>query len=219
MEPHWRRLLAEFGGRLAWRYRMGGMIPDWSSYSDPLNSVSRPVQMGALWFQVRQATGVRIDDRIWLEDPPASSYLPCVAVKAAGLQSPWAAERYLSMLREAVMTGRRNIARRKVLIELAEQLARTQPDRFDVDALTRDLDSPEALAAFRDDLSLAQYRNIGRFPTLTLQSSGGTGAIVVGYRPYEALLAALIGIAPTLTPNLGERESSDAVGSSAHNPV
>src|SRR3546814_17149873 len=30
LEPQWRRLLFTFGDRLYWRYRMGGMIPDWT---------------------------------------------------------------------------------------------------------------------------------------------------------------------------------------------
>ena len=200
MEPHWRRLLRNFGKQLAWRYRMGGMIPDWASYSDPLNSVSRPMQMGALWFEVQRTTGARLDDRIWLDDPPASSYLPCLAAKAAAMQSPQAADRYLLLLREAVMVRRKNIARRGVLLELAGQLAQQEPSHFDADALARDLDSPEALRAFSDDLAAARDRSIGRFPTLTIQSSSAAGLVVVGYRPYDSLLAALTRAAPELKP-------------------
>jgi hypothetical protein len=46
LEPHWRRLRDEFGAALACRYRMAAMIAGWDSYNDPLNTVSRPVQMG-----------------------------------------------------------------------------------------------------------------------------------------------------------------------------
>ena len=41
-EPVWRRLRYELGDQLAWRYRMGGMIPDWRHYADPLNDVASP---------------------------------------------------------------------------------------------------------------------------------------------------------------------------------
>ena len=34
-------------------------------------------------MQTRHVSGMPIDDRIWLEDPPSSSYLACLAVKAA----------------------------------------------------------------------------------------------------------------------------------------
>src|SRR5512143_835188 len=115
-EPQWRRLRFEGGDRLAWRYRMGGMIPDWSRYSDPVNAVSRPLQMAPQWFEVRHVTGMPIDERIWFEDPPASSHPACIAVKAAELQSSEAAELYLRRLREAVMLDRRNIARREILL-------------------------------------------------------------------------------------------------------
>jgi len=61
-EPHWRRLRAEFGAALDCRYRMAGMIADWGSYSDPLNSVSRPLQMGPIWREAQHLAGVLVDD-------------------------------------------------------------------------------------------------------------------------------------------------------------
>ena len=197
-EPHWRRLRAEFGVALDCRYRMAGMIADWGSYSDPLNSVSRPLQMGPIWREAQHLAGVAVDDRIWVEDPPASSYPACLAVKAAELQSADAADLYLRRLREAVMTQRCNIARREVLVELAEELAAAAPDRLDAERLGRDLDGQAARDALREDIKEARYRGIGRFPTLTLRPPGGTGILLVGYRPYEALLCALARIAPDL---------------------
>ena len=199
-EPHWRRLRDEFGGALDYRYRMGGMIADWSKYNDPLNAVSRPVQLGPLWREAQHTAGVPVDDRIWVEDPPASSYPACIAVKAAELQSLDAADLYLRRLREAVMTERRNIARREVLLELADQVAAAAPDRLDADRLRRDLDCEAPLEALRADIKEARYRGIGRFPTLTLRRRSGAGVVIVGYRPYDALLAALARIAPELEP-------------------
>jgi predicted DsbA family dithiol-disulfide isomerase len=200
-EPQWRRLRYEFDGRVTWSYRMGGMIPDWSSYSDPLNSVSRPMQMGPLWFQARHVSGMPIDDKVWVEDPPGSSYLPCVAVKAAGQQSARAAELYLRRLREAVMLHRRNVARREVLLAVAAELAADRPGELDAERFARDLDSPAALDAFRQDVQQAGYRQLGRFPTLTLRRPGAAdGLMLVGYRPYAALLAAVKRVAPELEP-------------------
>jgi hypothetical protein len=49
-EPQWRRLRYEYSGKIKWRYRMGGLLPDWSSFSDPMNDVSRPIQMGPFWY-------------------------------------------------------------------------------------------------------------------------------------------------------------------------
>ena len=199
-EPHWRRLRDAFGGALACRYRMAGMIADWDSYNDPLNAVSRPVQMGPIWRQAQHLSGVPVDDRIWVLDPPASSYPACLAVKAAELQSVEAADLYLRRLREAVMAQRRNIARREVLLEVADEAAAAAPDRLDAARLRHDLDSAPARDALREDIKEARYRGIGRFPTLTLRHAGGAGVMIVGYRPYEVLLAAIARIAPELAP-------------------
>jgi predicted DsbA family dithiol-disulfide isomerase len=202
MEPEWRRVRNEFGDRMAWRYRMGGMIADWSSYRDPLNDVAVPAQMGPRWMEVGRMLGVPIDPYIWEEDPPASSYPACVAVKAAERQGREQGERYLLRLREAVMRERRNIARRDVLIAVANELARTSRDDpidFDADALVRDIDSGAALELFRDDLLDVSYRQIGRFPTMIVRAPGkDEGVVIVGYRPYTLLRAALTYVAPAL---------------------
>jgi putative protein-disulfide isomerase len=195
-EPHWRRLRDEFGGALDCRYRMAGMIADWDSYNDPLNMVSRPVQMGPMWRQAQHLSGMPIDDRIWVEDPPTSSYPACIAIKAAELQSAEAADLYLGRLRHAVMTQRRNIARREVLLEVANEAAAAAPDRLDVGRLRDDLEGTAARDGLREDIKEARYRGIGRFPTLTLRHPSGAGVMVVGYRPYEVLRAAIARLAP-----------------------
>ena len=137
-EPQWRRLRYEFGDQLRWRYRMGGLIRDWRTFSDPLNDISRPVQMGPLWSQARHTSGMPINDRIWFDDPPTSSYPACLAVKAAELQSQGAGERYLRRVREAVMLEGRNVTKRDVLLMLAVDLAH-EDEAFDAERFVRDL--------------------------------------------------------------------------------
>lgn len=209
-EPQWRRLRYEFGEQLTWRYHMGGMLADWQSFSDPLNAVANPAQMGLQWHQVRELTSMPFDERIWRDDPPASSYPACLAFKAAELQGQDRAERYLRRLREAVMLDRRNIARQEVLLALAAQPSAADADTTTLDAarFRRDLDGA-ALDAFRDDVKTAQYRGIGRFPTLTLRRVGGKGVIIVGYRPYAVLGEALAAVAPELTPLRRARDAAD----------
>lgn len=194
--PHWQRLLADRGDRLRWRLRLGGMIRDWRSFEDPFHAVSRPAQMGPLWLQVRHVTQLEVDGRIWSEDPPRSSIPACLAIKAAGLQSAEAGVRYLELAWQAVMQCRRNIARRDVLLELARQLAHAHPALLDADRFAHEMQGEEAVAALRGDMRLAEHRNIGRFPTLTLRIAGGTGRMIVGYRPYDVIcehLEALLG--------------------------
>jgi predicted DsbA family dithiol-disulfide isomerase len=192
LEPHWRRLLEALGQDVRWTYRMGGMIPSWNAYQVPMNDVSRPTKMGPVWIQTREAAEVSIDERIWVENPPASSYPACLAVKAAELQSPAAGDAYLRRLREAVMTERRNIARREVLRELAFEVAAREPQRLGAERLVADMAGEAAAGSIREDLKEVRYRDIAHFPTLTLKREGADrGILLVGYRPYDALLAAL----------------------------
>lgn len=207
-EPQWRLLLYAFAGRLTWRYRMGGMISGWDRYDDPVNAVHRPAQMGPLWMQAQHMSGMPIDPGIWMEDAPASSWPACLAVKAAALQSPQAADLYLRRLREAVMAERRNIARREVLCELAAECASRRPDVLDADRLCADLDGPEAQDAFREDLKDARYHGIGRFPALVVRRPGTAGLILVGWRPFAILRAAIAEVAPQLGP--GRRPDDEA---------
>jgi predicted DsbA family dithiol-disulfide isomerase len=178
---------------------MGGLISDWKSFHDPMNVISRPVQMGPLWMEARHLSGMKIQDRIWMEDPPASSYPACIAVKCAELQSAAAGEKYLRALREAVMLHGQNIAGQEVLLQVAETLALQVPLIFDVVKFAEDLSVGAGRAAFRKDLQNVRYHNIGRFPSLTLRTQK-TGVIIVGYRPYNVLLEALAQVAPDLQP-------------------
>jgi protein-disulfide isomerase-like protein with CxxC motif len=178
---------------------LGGLLPDWETYRDPLNDVGRPAQMAPAWREVHHLSGMPLDELVWLVDPPASSYPASVAVKAAELQGAAAGEAYLRRSREAVMLERRNIARREVLLALADEIAGRTPG-FDAARFRRDLEGEEALEAFREDLKDARYQRIGRFPTLLLRIPDGPGVLQVGYRPYPALRAALARIAPGLEP-------------------
>jgi predicted DsbA family dithiol-disulfide isomerase len=196
-EPQWRRLRMECGDQIAWRYHMGGMISDWQQYSDPLNDISRPIQMGPQWYEVKAMSGMPLDDRLWYEDPPASSYPSCLAVKAAERQGVLAGERYLRLLREAAMLRRRNIARRDVRVALAHELQAILPS-FDPGQFVADLDHPQVLEAFRSDIKEVRYRNISRFPTFILRPAAGAAVLLVGYRPYAALHAAVAALALAL---------------------
>jgi len=198
LEPERRRLETEFGEAIHWRTVMGGMISDWLSYSDPLNAVSRAAQMGPQWLHVKSITGVELDERIWAEDPPGSSYPACLAVKAAELQGKAAGACFLDRARHAVMLERRNIARTEVLLELADELASAGTVPFAAELFRSDLDSEVAREAFRDDLKETRYQEVGRFPTLILHAKGGRGILLAGYRPYDVLRSALLHVAPQL---------------------
>lgn len=199
-EAQWRRLRYECAGHLVWRYHMGGLIADWQSYDDPFNDIRGPAQMGPQWFQVRKVSGMPLDEHIWQADPPASSYPACMAVKAAEYQGQTIADAYLRRLREAVMMESRNIARREILLAVARQTTSgpAGDSPLDLARFRADLDSPVTMEAFRQDLREVAYQGIGRFPTLVLRRRDGRGIVLVGYRPYDALCAALEHLMPGL---------------------
>lgn len=199
-EPQIRRLRHGFAGRIAWGIRMGGMIPTWHSFDDPLNSVHRPGQMAPLWLQAGQLTGMPIDAGIWTEDPPQSSWPACLAVKAAGMQSPPAADVMLRRLREAVMAEGRNIAKDGVLLELAADLAGRFPELFDMPRFDNDFHGPDARRLLEEDIKEARFRDIGRFPSLVLRRPGSPARLILGWRPYAALMSEVAGYAPDLGP-------------------
>lgn len=195
LEPEWQRFRRDFADRITWRYRMGGLIRNWQSFSDPLNSVGSPAQMAAYWYQVKQTAGVSLDEAVWEEDPPASSYPACIAFKAAELQGPEAAERYLLRLRKAAMLEGRNIARRDVLRDLAYDVASDPSSGLEMPRFEQDLASDVPAAAFREDLMDTRYRDIGRFPALIMEPPVGRAILMIGYRPYDALASALAHVA------------------------
>jgi predicted DsbA family dithiol-disulfide isomerase len=188
-EQHWKKLLQTYHDRISYRYIMCGMIPDWKSYNDPLNSVSKPIQMGPVWMHASEVTHVKMHYSIWHERPPSSSFPACIAVKTAGLQSKAAEDKYLFNVRRALMEDGSDISQPQVLLSIARQV---QDAGFDFEQFSKDWKAGNGKESFRSDLQTARFHNIGRFPTLTLQNSKGKGVIIIGYRPYEILHQAFL---------------------------
>lgn len=185
MEPQMRKLRYLLKDRLIIKYIMGGLLRDWKHYSDNLNNINRPSQLGPLWMEAKQRSGQPIEENIWLFNPVDTSYPACMAVKAAENQSLVAGEAMLRKLREAVMMNKKNIGETEVLMELAldlEQKGILNKDRFE-----KCLFSEEASRLFQKDLDLLKIKGIGRFPTLLI-SFGEKTMQITGYRPFSVLL-------------------------------
>lgn len=189
-EPQLVRLENEWPGRINWRYCMGGLLPFWGHYVDNYNSIQRPAQMGPLWMHASETMDVPIAHRIWVEDPPASSYPACIAVKCAELQSAEMGRLYLHFVRKAVMLHGLNIARYNVLQEVAQSVAGINKS-FSLAQFEDDMQNDRGQDAFRKDLQEVKYRGINRFPTLIIKQPDLPGIMVTGFRPAEVLLAIL----------------------------
>jgi predicted DsbA family dithiol-disulfide isomerase len=191
LQPHWKKLTEQYGHLIQWQYVMCGMIQDWNTYNDPMNSVNKPLQLGPVWMHASQISGVHMDYSIWHSDPPASSFPSCLAVKCAGLQSETAGELLLMRLREAVMTKRLNIAKSAVILSVAQEVSREYGSVFDFDLFEEHWKKDAGVEAFRADLQQARFLKIGRYPTLTFTKDKARGIMITGYRPYEILVDAL----------------------------
>lgn len=194
-DKHWQLFLDRHGDRIDYHYVMCGMIPDWKTYNDPMNSVSKPIQMGPVWMHASEVTHVKMKYSIWHEDPPASSYPACIAVKTAALQSNESAIKYLSAARESLMQEGRNISKTEVLLDIANNMS---PADLDYNQFKTDWNSGAGKDLFRQDLQQARYHGIGRYPTLTFHNEEGKGIIIVGYRPFEVLEDAFKHMAATV---------------------
>jgi predicted DsbA family dithiol-disulfide isomerase len=181
---------------------MGGLIQDWNHFNDPMNSVSRPFQMGPHWMHASHVTQSNIHYQIWHEDPPTSSYPACIAVKCASLQSPIAEELYLEATRSAVMEKGLNVSKIEILLDITRELADAQPEVFSYDQFVQDWNRGAAQAAFRADLQQTSFHKIGRFPTITFTNQTGKGLIITGYRPYEVLVQAMDNMVRKVEPEV-----------------
>jgi putative protein-disulfide isomerase len=190
MSPQLEKLKEDYGRKIAWRYCMAGLIPDWKSYRDPLNSVFTPTQMGPVWAHAGEMTGMPIKAELWVEDPPSSSFPACMAVKCAALQSPEAEEQYLLLCRTAAMVQGKNVSKEEELEKIAQELA-LQLTSFDAGKFMQDYRSNAGLPAFRSNLQEIKTYGIKRFPAMLLNDPGGKDILITGYRPYSLLLEAL----------------------------
>lgn len=167
-----------YGSRVKITYKMGGLLESWTTFYDELNDIDKPEQVAPHWQDVSKRSGMPIDERIWLEDPPSSTYPAGIAYKSAQMQYKELAKQYLRRLREAVLTERKNIAREEVLIELAKEVG------LDAKQFAADLKSDTAREAFHRDREEAISKGITGFPTLSFRSSEKE-ILVVGYRPFS----------------------------------
>ncbi len=191
MQPQFQELQAEMKlSSSQVKYKMGGLLPSWNHFDDAVNSIRKPIQMGSEWHHAQAVSGRKINDKIWITDPPASSFPACIAVKCAELQSPPLGIQYFNNLQEAVMVKGKNIATTTVLLETALDLATDNP-RFNLFRFREDLLGEAGKAGFRRDLQECKYLNITRLPTILFRSADSRSIILTGYQSMESLRNAL----------------------------
>jgi putative protein-disulfide isomerase len=206
LEPAWRRLLYRYGEQLSVSHVYGGLLPGWDGFSDRNNAIAAAADVAPHWDAVSRASGQPIDSRVWLSDPPASSYPASIAAAAVRLVAPEQEGRYLRRLRELVFLERRNIARPEVL---RAALAAIEIDRHGWQAM---LDGGAAERVFAADRALARRLGVRLFPTVLIEGAAGRpGVVTEGSLSPQALERAVLeAVATPLAPS-PESESAAAV--------
>jgi putative protein-disulfide isomerase len=178
-EPSLRRLLTEFDGEVSITYVIGGMT----------HALQDLAHFAGQWLEAAAASGMPVDPRTLLADPPAATNPAGLAVRAVAEQGD--AGPYLRRLREAIMAEGRRADRGDALLDLARETgAGGHPIRLDL--LRVAFGSNAIVEALGADLDRAE--GVG-LPTLRAPD----GAEVTGDDPYERWrgLASDAGARPT----------------------
>lgn len=150
-EPKLRRLQWEFRDSIRWRWVMGGLARTYGAeYRDDEGSIGAGAEcfadLMAHWLDVAAETGMPCDPRVWTQNPIASTYPACQAVKAAAEQGPEAAGGYLRRVRDGLIVERKKLDYAEALIGEAGSAG------LDVERFRIDLASHASLEAFAADL-------------------------------------------------------------------
>ena len=193
VEPMVRRLMADFGTELDFRFVMAGLRREYTADDAP--------DMIAAWLEHANTSRMPFDPLAWRHSPIKSTFPACMAVKAAQDQRPpdngYA---YLRALREGICCERRKLDTADALTELATKTG-LNGDRFKLD-----LNSNAVIEAFGNDLEIArdipdEARAAGQvsstngkervtLPTLYFTGEGGARHDVYGLAPYADYRAA-----------------------------
>lgn len=188
MQPQWKKFLGQLRGHnVSVTYKMAGLLPSWKHFNDSLNSIRTPAQMGPEWMHAGKVSGTVINGRIWITDPPASSFPACIAVKCAELQAVPIGGHFLNLLREAVMVKGKNIAKGDILLEIASTLEDEYPE-FDFKQFRNDLFGERGKKAFEKDVKEWKYLNASRLPAILFKSQNKGSMLLCGYQSYESLV-------------------------------
>jgi putative protein-disulfide isomerase len=204
LEPAWRRSLYRYGDQLSVRYVYGGLLPGWDGFSDRNKGIAAAADVAPHWDAVSRASSQPIDSRVWLTDPPASSYPASIAAAAVRVLAPEHEARYLRRLRELVFLERRNIARPDVLREALSAI------EIDGDRWQAIIDGGAAERVFAADRAVARWLGVRVFPTVLIEGAARRpGVVAEGSLSPEALERAVLeAVATPLAPSQASRSAA-----------
>jgi putative protein-disulfide isomerase len=170
-EPQLRRLQVEFGDSLGYTFVIVG-----------LRRAIEPADATALALDCLDAaaeSGMPVDPRVFLRDPPSSTHPAGLAVAAVADQADPA--RYIRRLREAILLERRRMDTGAALLDAARETGGLNLERLKVDFASNAI-----VERFGADIER------GRGVRTPAFAFGGVGSRVEGYGPYERVREAAV---------------------------
>lgn len=182
-EPILRRIKEEYGDQVKITYVMGGLVENIDNFYDPVNRISSAEQVAPHWLDASRRHGMPVDEKIFYEDPPSSTYPANIAYHAAKLQSRELAELFLRRMREAAASERKNLERKEILVKLAEEVG------LDGERFLKDFEG-KAKENFMADLRYSRSLGVTGFPTFLVKNKRGEELWLHGYQPFENFVKA-----------------------------
>lgn len=178
-EPAVRRLVAELDAEISIEYVMAGMGPEFGDRTRFALEV----------LQAARRSGMPVDVRLWLEDPPRGSHAAGMAVKAAGEQGDPGG--FLRRLREGFFCRGLRLDNIDALLAEARALGGLDLERFRIalsshgvlELLGRDLDLARAVPSEHHDPGRGRVL----LPSLEFVGEDGDAHGAYGFSPFEVL--------------------------------
>ena len=198
-EPHLRRLEVEFGDQVRPSFVIVGLH----------RQITDPVALALACLDAAAASGMPVDPRVFLRDPPSSTHPAGLAVQAVAEQAGGArVGAYLRRLQESVLVEGRRMDSAPALLDAARETG-----GLDLDRLRLDFGSAAILEAFGADLERARAVAVehhepgtGRVAVPALQVDGRG---VYAWAPYDEWRAAFV--TAGLSPSSARPEVEEAV--------
>jgi putative protein-disulfide isomerase len=191
-EPVLRKLETRFGEQVKISYIMGGLVQDITSFYDSYNDIggdpdrsNRNIAKHWVDASARHGMPVKSDGfKLFSKEHPSTNPQN-IAYKAAQMQDPTLANKFLRRIREASAAEARQTNTTEVLLELASEVG------LDIARFLDDFTHGSAQRAFEQDLAATAKYGARGFPSFLLKHEEKE-MVIRGYKRYEEFKA-LIG--------------------------
>jgi len=191
-EPVLRKLETRFGEQVKISYIMGGLVQDITSFYDSYNDIGGDPDrsnknIAKHWVDASERHGMPVKSegfKLFSKEHP-STYPQNIAYKAAQMQDPILAHKFLRRIREASAAEARQTNKTEVLLELASEAG------LDIARFLDDFTHGSARRAFEQDLAATAKYGARGFPSFLLKYEEKE-MVIRGYKRYDDFKA-LIG--------------------------